>query len=91
MATKDQVAQFTILEAQRRGYTREMALAILSTFYQESGWSETIWDPTHTTYGVAQQDGSYPNRMNGYKAQILGFFDRLDKQLARTVGRTRSG
>jgi hypothetical protein len=84
MATKDQVAQFTVLEAQKRRYNRDSTLAVLSTFYQESGWSETIWDPTHTTYGVAQQDGSYPNRMNGYKAQILGFFDRLDAQLRKS-------
>lgn len=80
MATKDQVAQFTILEAQKRGYSRDAALAVLSTFYQESGWDETIWDPSHTTYGVAQQDGSYPNRFQGYKAQITAFFDRLDAQ-----------
>ncbi|AMS01732.1 endolysin [Mycobacterium phage Brocalys] len=78
MTTKDQVAQLTITEARARGYTRDETLAIMSTFYQESGWSETIWDPTHTTYGIAQQDGSYPNRFDGAAAQIKGFFDKLD-------------
>lgn len=79
-ATKDQVAQLTIAEAKARNYTRDECLAVMSTFYQESGWDETIWDPTHTTYGVAQQDGSYPNRFQGAGAQIKAFFDRLATQ-----------
>lgn len=79
-ATKDQVAQIIVAEAKARGYTRDECLAVKSTLYQESGWSETIWDPTHTTYGIAQQDGSYPNRFDGAAAQIKGFFDRLDAQ-----------
>ena len=41
---------------------------------------ETVWDATHTTYGIAQQDASYPNRSNGAAAQIAAFFDRLDKK-----------
>jgi hypothetical protein len=83
MASKDDVASFTVSEARKRGYNRDGTLAVLSAFYQESGWSETIWDPSHTTYGVAQQDGSYLNRFNGYQAQILAFFDRLDAQRAK--------
>ncbi|WP_016888301.1 N-acetylmuramoyl-L-alanine amidase [Mycobacteroides abscessus] len=79
-ATKDDVAQLTIAEAKKRKYGRDDCLAIMSTFYQESGWNETIWDPSQTTYGVAQQDGSYPNRFNGAAAQISAFFDRLDVQ-----------
>ncbi|QXO12831.1 lysin A [Mycobacterium phage Latretium] len=78
MTTKDQVAQITIAEAKARGYTRSECLAVMSTFYQESGWNDTIWDPTHTTYGIAQQDGSYPHRFDGAAAQIKGFFDKLD-------------
>ncbi|MEC4833744.1 N-acetylmuramoyl-L-alanine amidase [Mycobacteroides chelonae] len=78
MATKDEVAQLTIAEAKKRGYSRDECLAVMSTFYQESGWNEEIWDPTHTTYGIAQQDGSYPNRFNGAAAQIGAFFDKLD-------------
>ncbi|WNM65146.1 lysin A [Mycobacterium phage Stap] len=85
MTTKDQVAQITIAEAKARGYTRSECLAIMSTFYQESGWNDTIWDPTHTTYGIAQQDGSYPHRFDGAAAQIKGFFDKLD------VWRTKPG
>lgn len=50
----------------------------MSALYQESAWNETVWDPTHTTYGVAQQDGSYPNRFNGAAEQISAFFDKLD-------------
>ncbi|WP_135452594.1 N-acetylmuramoyl-L-alanine amidase [Mycobacterium sp. DL99] len=77
-ATKEQVAQLIVAEAKARGYTRDECLAVKSALYQESGWSETIWDPTHTTYGIAQQDGSYPNRFDGAAAQIKGFFDKLD-------------
>ncbi|OFB44782.1 hypothetical protein BA059_02360 [Mycolicibacterium sp. (ex Dasyatis americana)] len=78
MTTKDQVAQLIIAQAKPRKYSRDECLAIMSTLYQESGWNETIWDPTHTTYGIAQQDGSYPNRFDGAAAQIIGFFDKLD-------------
>lgn len=79
-ATKDQVAQLTIAEAKARGYARDETLAIMATFYQESQWDETIWGPEgrKITYGIAQQDGSYPNRFNGAAAQIKGFFDKLD-------------
>ncbi|MEW2483558.1 N-acetylmuramoyl-L-alanine amidase [Mycobacterium sp. NPDC049093] len=80
MTTKDQVAQLIVGEAQKRGHTRNECLAEMSCLYQESGWSDTIWDPTHTTYGVAQQDGSYPNRFDGAAAQIAAFYDRLDTQ-----------
>ena len=83
MRTKDQVAQLIISEAKARQHTRGDCLAEMSALYQESGWDETIWDPTHTTYGVAQQDGSYPNRMAGAPAQIGAFFDRLDTQRAK--------
>jgi N-acetyl-anhydromuramyl-L-alanine amidase AmpD len=77
-ATKDQVAQIIVGEAKARNHTRDECLAELSGLYQESGWDETIWDPTHTTYGVAQQDGSYPNRFQGAAAQVKAFFDKLD-------------
>ena len=80
MTTRDQVANLIIAAAKARGYTRDECLAVMSTLYQESGWDETIWDPTHTTYGVAQQDGSYPNRFQGAGAQIAAFYDRLDTQ-----------
>lgn len=77
-ATKDQVAQIIVGEAKARNHIRDECLAELSGLYQESGWDETIWDPTHTTYGVAQQDGSYPNRFQGAAAQVKAFFDKLD-------------
>ena len=79
----DLVTQLTVAEAQRRNYTRDGCLAVRSTFYQESGDDDQVWDPTHTTYGVAQQDGSYPDRFNGAAAQITAFFDRLDAQCAK--------
>ncbi|AGT20696.1 endolysin [Mycobacterium phage Dylan] len=79
-ATKDQVAQIIVTEAKARGYTREETRAIMSMMYQESRWDETIWGPSgkKITYGIAQQDGSYPNRFNGAAAQIKGFFDKFD-------------
>jgi hypothetical protein len=78
VTTKDQVAQLIVAEAKARNHTRDECLAEMSALYQESGWDETIWDPTHVTYGVAQQDGSYPNRFQGAAAQIKAFFDKLD-------------
>lgn len=77
-ATEDQVAQIIIGEARRRGHTRDECLAELSTLYQESEFDETVWDSTHTTYGVAQQDASYVHRFDGAAAQIKAFFDKLD-------------
>lgn len=78
MTTKDQVAQLIVGEAKARNYTRDECLAVMSALYQESGWNETIWDRTQTTYGIAQQDGSYLNRFLGAAAQLKGFFDKLD-------------
>ncbi len=78
MTTKDQVAQLIVGEAKARNHSRDECLAEMSALYQESQWDETVWDPTHTTYGVAQQDGSYPNRFKGAAAQVNGFFDKLD-------------
>lgn len=83
MTTKDQVAQLIVAEAKARNHTRDDCLAEMSALYQESGWDETIWDSTHTTYGVAQQDGSYPHRFEGAAAQIKAFYDRLDAQRAK--------
>ena len=82
MTTKDQVAQLIVAEAKARGHSRDECLAEMSCLYQESGWDETVWDATHTTYGIAQQDASYPNRSKGAAAQIAAFFDRLDKKRA---------
>ena len=82
MTTKDQVAQLIVAEAKARGHSRDDCLAEMSCLYQESGWDETVWDATHTTYGIAQQDASYPNRSKGAAAQIAAFFDRLDKKRA---------
>jgi hypothetical protein len=78
MSTKDQVAQLIVGEAKARNHTRDECLAEMSALYQESQWDETIWDAKHTTYGVAQQDGSYPHRFDGAPAQIKAFFDKLD-------------
>lgn len=78
VTTKDQVAQLIVAEAKARGYTRDECLAVKSALYQESEWDETVWDPTYTTFGVAQQDASYPDRFKGAAAQIKGFFDKLD-------------
>jgi hypothetical protein len=77
-ATKDQVAQLIVGEAKARNHTREECLGELSALYQESQLDETVWDPTHTTYGVAQQDSSYANRFQGAAAQVKAFFVKLD-------------
>lgn len=77
-ASKDQVARLIVNEAQKRGYSRAECLAIMSALWQESGWNDDIWDPTHTTYGIAQQDGSYPDRLKGAAWQVAAFFDRLE-------------
>ncbi|SHP62012.1 peptidoglycan recognition protein family protein [Mycobacteroides abscessus] len=78
VTSKDQVAQLIVAEAKARGYTRDECLAVKSTLYQESEWDETVWDPTYTTFGVAQQDASYPDRFKGAAAQVKGFFGKLD-------------
>ena len=78
MTTKDQVAQLIVGEAKARNHTRDECLAEMSALYQESEWRDDVWDPTATTYGVAQQDGSYPNRFDGAAAQVRAFFDKLD-------------
>lgn len=78
VTTKAQVAQIIIAEAKARGHTRNDCLAEMSALYQESGWDETVWDSTHVTYGVAQQDGSYVHRFDGAAAQVKAFFDKLD-------------
>lgn len=79
-ASRDQVAQIIVGEAKARLYTRAECLAVMSSLFQESEWDETIWGPAgkKVTYGIAQQDGSYPNRFNGAAAQIKAFFDKLD-------------
>lgn len=80
VTTKDQVAQRIVGEAKARNHTREECLAEMSCLYQESQWNEAIWGPEgkKITYGIAQQDGSYPHRFEGAAAQIRAFFDRLD-------------
>ena len=84
MTTKDQVAQLIVGEAKARNHTRDECLAEMSCLYQESQWNETIWGPEgkQITYGIAQQDGSYPDRFKGAAAQIKAFFDRLDVKRA---------
>lgn len=80
VATKDQVAQLVVAEAKARNHTRDECLAEMACLYQESQWNDTVWGPEgkQITYGVAQQDGSYPNRFEGAAAQVKAFFDRLD-------------
>lgn len=84
MTTKDQVAQLIVGEALARNHTRDECLAEMSALYQESQWDETVWGPAgkKITYGVAQQDGSYPNRFQGAAAQLKAFFDKLDVKRA---------
>ena len=80
VTTKDQVAQLIVSEAKARNHTRDECLAEMAALYQESQWDDTVWGPAgkQITYGIAQQDGSYPNRFQGAAAQLKAFFDKLD-------------
>ena len=84
VTTKDQVAQLIVGEAKARNHTRDECLAEMSALYQESQWDDTVWGPAgkQITYGIAQQDGSYPNRFQGAAAQLKAFFDKLDVKRA---------
>ena len=84
-ATYDQVVQMIVAEAKARKHSRDDCWAELSTLDQESELDETVWGPAgkKITFGVAQQDGSYPHRFEGAAAQVKGFFDKLDQWRAK--------
>lgn len=77
---RDQIALLIILEAQRRNYSRDDTIPVISTGDQESTLNQDATDPTGHR-GVFQQDGGYPNRETAV-GNIAGFFDRLDAKRA---------
>jgi hypothetical protein len=78
-----EVAAAIFKEAQRRGYSPERAIAVVSTFMQESGLNPRAVSPNGEWEGLAQQDKSYPGRRDPNLA-ISEFFKRLDEKGGRT-------
>jgi hypothetical protein len=75
-STPEQVAAALIGECRRRNYSRDECIAVDSTLRQESGL-RMVWSANRQWFGYAQQDASYPNRMDP-NGNLLGFLDRLD-------------
>ncbi len=73
-----EVAAAIIHEAQRRGYSPEQTVAIVSTGMQESNLSPRAVSPNNAWESIFQQDASYPGRRNPNLA-IAEFFNRLDR------------
>jgi hypothetical protein len=71
-----EVAARILWEAQRRGYSREQSIAILSTAMRESALNPRAVSPNGRWENIFQQDASYPNRHDP-NAAIADFFDRL--------------
>ena len=77
-STPKQVAAAIIAEARRRGYSRQQAIAILSTAMQESGLRPTASGGGGAWHGIFQQDAGYAGRDNP-NLNIRAFFDRLER------------
>jgi hypothetical protein len=74
-----EVAATIIREAQRRGYSPQQTIAILSTAMQESGLNPRAVSPNGLWRSIFQQDSSYPGRDNPNTA-ISEFFERLSSR-----------
>jgi hypothetical protein len=70
-------------EAARRGYSPDRAIAVVSTFMQESGMNPRAVSPNGQWVGLAQEDNSYSGRSDPNQA-INEFFNRLDAKGGRT-------
>ena len=75
-STPREVAARIIWEAHRRGYSRQQAIAILSTAMQESGLNPRAVSPNGLWESVFQQDSSYVGRRD-LNTAISEFFSRL--------------
>lgn len=73
-----EVASAIIHEAQRRGYSPQQTVAILSDAMQESNLRPRAVSPNGLWEDIFQQDASYPGRRNPNLA-IAEFFNRLDR------------
>lgn len=78
-STYDEVAREVVAQCYLRGLSKAQTVPRLSTLIQESGLRPDVWDGTHTTFGIAQQDASYPHR-DDPNAQIPAFLDKLAAQ-----------
>ena len=74
-----EVAARILWEAHRRKYSRQQAIAILSTAMQESGLNPRAVSPNGEWENIFQQDASYPGRRDPNTA-ISEFFNRLDRK-----------
>jgi TP901 family phage tail tape measure protein len=75
-SSPDEVAAAIIAEAQKRGFSKEETIAILSTALQESGLDPKAVGGGGAWKGIFQQDKSYPQRESP-AGQVGGFFERL--------------
>ena len=75
-STPREVAARIVWEAHRRGYSRQQAIAILSTAMRESGLNPRAVSPNGLWESVFQQDSSYAGRRDPNTA-ISEFFSRL--------------
>jgi hypothetical protein len=73
------VAARILWEAHRRKYSRQQAIAILSTAMQESGLNPRAVSPNREWEGVFQQDAGYEGRRDP-NTNISEFFDRLERK-----------
>lgn len=80
-----EVATAILAEAGRRGYSRERAVAILSTAMQESGLNPRAVGGGGAWHGIFQQDTSYGGRGNP-NLNIHEFFERLDAKGGQNSG-----
>jgi hypothetical protein len=78
-STPGEVATRIIWEAHRRGYSREQAIAFVSTSMQENGLRPTGRSPNGLWEGPFQQDSGYPGRSDP-NTNISEFFNRLGEK-----------
>jgi hypothetical protein len=78
-STPREVATRIIWEAHRRGYSREQAIAFVSTSMQENGLRPLGKSPSGIWEGLFQQDAGYPGRSDP-NTNISEFFNRLGEK-----------
>ena len=78
-STQREIAARIIWEANRRGYSREQAIAILSTGLQESKLDPRAVGGGGAWHGIFQQDTSYAGRDDPNR-NIGEFYERLDSK-----------
>ncbi len=69
-------AHYILAKAKAAGFSRDQAIAVLSTAMQESGLDEGSRGGGGAWHGIFQQDTSYPNR-DSMTGNVDAFFARL--------------